>query len=580
MTIVSTLLTTIIVAIIVTAVIVKLLSWLYLKSSAETAFVRTGFGGKKIVHSGGAFVIPVLHQTAAVNMNTLRIEISCVNEQSLKTRDRIRVNVHSVFYVHVKPDGESILRAVETLGNKTMNSEALRELFEGRFVDTLRSTAAELDIEELHTNRNQFAKTVGERVSDDLFINGVELENVSLLSLEQSGLEYFDPQNAFDAEGLTKLTRDINEAKRLRDAVERDTEIAMRRKALDVEHKQLTLEKEQLDISRENEYARMQQQNAIAIQQAQLDAEVTREQAERQREAEEAKIVSRQLIEQKQIAAKRDVESASNDADLAVAEIRINTQREIKEKELAQYEAVQLAEIKHKLNVELSVHDKDIALADKSKAKSQSLIEADELRSKAVRSEEAVNLAREMARAESRRDVQSIEAERQRVAAEGELDVEKIRLQATQQRYSVDAEGKRAQFLAENEQSVEQIEMKVKLASLEKLPDIIRESSRPMEQIDDIKIIQIEGLQAGAVSQNGSGADAGEEQPMNGNFAEQVMDSALRYRTQAPLVDSVLSNVGLDGKSLDGITQSIRQTITKEDGETKPSLVSSKKVDK
>lgn len=47
---------------------------------------------------------------------------------------------------------------------------------------------------------------------------------------------------------------------------------------------------------------------------------------------------------------------------------------------------------------------------------------------------------------------------------------------------------------AANVLSVEQVEMQIRLALLKHLPDIIRESVRPMENIDDIKILQVNGL--------------------------------------------------------------------------------------
>ena len=49
--------------------------WLYRRSTKETAFVRTGFLGEKVVVNGGAFVIPVLHEITPVNMNVMRIEV-------------------------------------------------------------------------------------------------------------------------------------------------------------------------------------------------------------------------------------------------------------------------------------------------------------------------------------------------------------------------------------------------------------------------------------------------------------------------------------------------------------------------
>ena len=40
--------------------------------------------------------------------------------------------------------------------------------------------------------------------------------------------------------------------------------------------------------------------------------------------------------------------------------------------------------------------------------------------------------------------------------------------------------------------------MKVKLAIVDRLQEIIRESVRPMERIEGIKILQIDGLNSGA----------------------------------------------------------------------------------
>ena len=51
---------------IVVVIAVYLLRWLYRRSTKETAFVRTGFGGEKVVINGGALVIPVVHEVTPV----------------------------------------------------------------------------------------------------------------------------------------------------------------------------------------------------------------------------------------------------------------------------------------------------------------------------------------------------------------------------------------------------------------------------------------------------------------------------------------------------------------------------------
>ncbi|HEY7884961.1 MAG TPA: flotillin family protein, partial [Cellvibrionaceae bacterium] len=64
---------------------------LYTRANKERAFVRTGFGGEKIIKDGGAIVLPVLHEIIYVNMNTLRLEVRRSNDQALITKDRLRV---------------------------------------------------------------------------------------------------------------------------------------------------------------------------------------------------------------------------------------------------------------------------------------------------------------------------------------------------------------------------------------------------------------------------------------------------------------------------------------------------------
>src|SRR6187200_1724597 len=80
-----------------------ILARMYRRASKEVSFVRTGFGGQKVIVNGGALVFPVLHEIIRVNMNTLRLEVSRAKQQALITRDRMRVDVQAEFYVRVQP---------------------------------------------------------------------------------------------------------------------------------------------------------------------------------------------------------------------------------------------------------------------------------------------------------------------------------------------------------------------------------------------------------------------------------------------------------------------------------------------
>ena len=74
-------------------------------------------------------------------------------------------------------------------------------------------------------------------------------------------------------------------------------------------------------------------------------------------------------------------------------------------------------------------------------------------------------------------------------------------------------------------------------------------SVRPMERIEGIKILHVDGLAGGG----GGGGDHG-----GGGFADGVVNSALRFRAQAPIVDQLLREIGLDagdiGRLAAGVT--------------------------
>ena len=543
-----------------------ILTRLYRRASKEVSFVRTGFGGEKVIMNGGAMVLPVLHEIIPVNMNTLRLEVRRAAQQALITRDRMRVDVMAEFYVRVKPSAESIATAAQTLGMKTMSPDELKDLVEGKFVDALRAVAAEMAMEELHEKRVDFVQKVQQVVSEDLFKNGLELETVSLTGLDQTSFEFFNPQNAFDAEGLTKLTETIEGRRKKRNEIEQDTDLAIKTKNLEAEQ-------QRLKISREEEYAKLEQEREISVRRAEQEASIAEQEAQKKREAEEAKIAAEREVDLKRIAAERD----------------------IKNEDIRKAQAVEQAEVERRKAIELAEQDRAIAVAEKSRAESEAKAEADKARAAAVREEESVITVRETERAERAKAVELIaaeeaaqkdaisltvaaeaekqaaqdraeavriaaEAEKHRLQAKGEADAKILLAQAQEQQYKVDAEGTRAVNEAANVLSVEQVEMQVRLALLKHLPDIIRESVRPMEKIEDIKILQVNGLSGFAGGANGT-EGVSDGQTTQASLADQMVNSALRYRSQAPLVDGLLKELGLNGGDINGLTQGLDKSI-------------------
>src|SRR4051812_20443989 len=124
------------------AIAVYLLHWLYRHSSKDQSFVRTGLGGERVVMGGGAFIVPIVHTITHVNMNAIPIEIRRSGEQSLITRNKMRIDITAEFFVRVIANEAGISIAARTLGERTRNPAALKEIVQGRFVDAMSTVAA------------------------------------------------------------------------------------------------------------------------------------------------------------------------------------------------------------------------------------------------------------------------------------------------------------------------------------------------------------------------------------------------------------------------------------------------------
>lgn len=531
-----------VIAVIAIIVLCFLFYWFYRRSTKETAFVRTGLFGQRVVINGGAFVVPIFHDVTPVNMRTQRIQVSRARDVAIITKDRMRVDVNAEFFVRVEPQKPSVAIAAQTLGRRLMETDGLRELVEGRFVDALRTVGAEMTMEQLHEKRGEYAKRVRDAVLPALAANGLQLEAVSLTQLDQTNMEFFNPSNAFDAEGLTRLTEEIELRKKKRNDIEQDTLIAIRNKNLETE-------KLSLDIDRETEVARLDQERQVEFQRAAQRSEVAAERAHRDLETQQAEI---RLTE--------GVERARISQTLAVDQARIGREIEL-----------QRLEVERRKSLETAEQLRAIAIADQSRQQSEAQAAAERARALAVTAEEAVFTARELAIAERHKQIELvaatldaertskhllITAESEKLAAidraatlksiaEGNADSEKIRALAMRLTHEVAAEGQRLMNEAENILSPEARASMLRRLLIERLEAIIRESVKPLEKIDEIKIFQIDGLSgAGGGHGNGMSNGAGGH-----SLSDQIVNSALRYRAQGPLIDKLLKELGLPATS-------------------------------
>lgn len=230
------------------------------------------------------------------------------------------------------------------------------------------------------------------------------------------------------------------------------------------------------------------------------------------------------------------------------------------------------ARIAQTQSLEIARQEQQIAVQNKSREESRAKAEADAARAKAVAAEEGVLTARETeivdrekrielieaakiaerdaikvkVEAEAEKDATGNRAEAVKLAAQGEADAERLRAEASRVRFEVEAAGQRAINEAANILSMDQISLQTKMALLKVLPEVIRESAKPMEAIDSIKIVQVDELTNNGGSGGGSNGSGGG----SGNLASDAVSAALAYRAQAPVLDGLMQELGLDGNSL------------------------------
>lgn len=645
-----------IVAIIVIAIGVYLLHWLYHRSSKEVAFVRTGFGGETVVINGGALVLPIVHEVTPVNLNVVRIPVARSNEDAVITHDRMRVDIEAEFFVRVIQQKDAVAAAASTLGRRTMEAEGLGDLLSGKFVGALRSVAAEMTLDEMHEKRGDYVAQVEQRAAEALAKNGLELESVAITDLDQTNLEYFNPANRFDAEGLTQLIETIEARRKLRNDIEQTSMVEIRSRNLKAEKETLKLEEEsessrlaqernleamraeqqaeivrtrsqresEAEISRieteqetrqreiarrkaleeaeiraseEVERSRISQEQALETARIEREKDIRQQQIRQQHEVEasdiaaredveRAKIVSeRQLqearivaeeetetrdigrgqqIESAKIAAQKSVETARISQEQVLDKARIERDRLLRSQQIAQRQSIEEAEIsaqeeverariasnrgldearilqerdlkrleiERALALELAEFERQISLLQKQAEEADTQVETEAARARAVAAAEKVSTIRETEIAER---IAAVD----RMIAEKDADTARIAAETDKVTAAVAAEAQRLRNEAENMLSEDARAGMLRSKMIDRLEAIVRESVKPMERIEGIKILHVDGL-------GGMGGDGGGRSP-----TDEVIESALRYRAQAPLIDEMMKEIGVENPNV------------------------------
>ena len=478
---------------------VVFLNRFYVKATKEFAKIRTGAGRKKIVIDGGFLALPFLHETMEVNMATLRLEVKRMGVQSVITEDRLRLDVEMAFYLRVEPSTEGVDTAAQTLGAAGARQENLQNLLEGKLIDAIQSVAASRTMDALHEKRKEFSKEVKDQLEETLANNGLQLESVSLIRLDQTPFSALDENNAFNAVGIRRLTEIIATNKKQRTHIESTTEVSIRQAELEREKKKLSIEQE----------------------------------------LEETKFNKTLHLERIRSDTQRDIHVLQQHNELQNEKTLIDKTEQLKVAEIERDRLLRKNEIEALLEVELSKIDSSIALVEKRNEEVAIQAAREEAKMELILAEEKIRLEKERSSAKRTMAVNDIKSEGDnRVSlaeAKVQASIQQILGEAEKAKMQSEAAGRKALAAAENDWSDEIIKMKLEMHRVENLPKILEQTMKPVEKIDSIRINQINGL-------GDKHGQASPQAPVN-QALESILDMALQLPTMQKLGKALGTNL-------------------------------------
>lgn len=416
----------------------------YHKVAQGTALIVNDMSSTPKVHFTGALVYPIIHKKELMSVSLITMDVDRRGRDGLICKDNMRADITVAFYLRVNETPEDVLRVAKAIGaERASDREAIDLLFAAKFSEALKTVGKQIDFIQLFENRLEFREKIIQVIGDDL--NGYVLEDVAIDYIEQTPKSSLDPNNILDAEGIKKIT-ELTAAQNVRtNILERDEELAIKKKNVETTEAMLALERQQAD-------AEARQKREIATIQAREEAETKKIQEEERRKYEQTAIqVAQDLavqtenqqreievaaqnrlravaIEEEKVTRARDLEIVSRKREVELQTIEADKAIEVQKKEIANVirervvvdktVAIEEERIKEVREVSDADRKKQVqvlaaeATAEESKVKQVKAAEAEELSAKHKASEI-------MTMAQAKLDASSKEAEAMKKLAEG-----------------------------------------------------------------------------------------------------------------------------------------------------------------
>jgi uncharacterized membrane protein YqiK len=422
--------------------ILIIIAKLYVKTSANVAFYRTGQGKPLVIIDGGAIVVPVVHELIAVSLEVMKLEVPRAGGDSLICRDCLRADVTAEFYIKVRKDEAGVMAAATTLGRDAMNAAAIKDRLMEKLVSALRTVAATMDLSDLNQNREGFAKSVQEAVTKDIEPNGLLLETVTISRLDQTDVKFLKEDNVFDAQGLRKGAEITAAAKVKRNQITREAELA-------ITERDVTTRKAVLEQQRDVAFAEAEQKTQVANRQAEKAAETEKFAIAQSEEVAKRGVEKDRAVKAAEL--QREAKLADESQKTGVAEVERD--RGIKAAEIQREAALVVedqkkatAEVARTQAVEVALREKEVAVAEAETKRAETQAQQRLAEAKEQEAAQKVLTAAQVEQASRQKQIAIIAAEK-----EGQEALIKQNKTADAEAYTVTRKAQAGKEAAENE---------------------------------------------------------------------------------------------------------------------------------
>jgi uncharacterized membrane protein YqiK len=353
----------------------------YVKVEQGVALIKNDLGPRPKVFFTGAWIVPVIHKKELMRISLITMEVDRRGKDGLICNDNMRADITVAFYLRVNETPEDVLKVAKSLGaNRASDRDAVNELFNAKFSEALKTVGKQINFVQLFENRQEFRDKIIEVIGNDL--NGYVLEDVAIDYLEQTPKSSLDPSNILDAEGIRKITELTAVQNISTNNLERDEQLAIKKKNVETVESMLELERQQAD-------AEARQEREVATIRAREEAETKKIQEEERRKAESTTIQVEQDLAVQTENQKREIEVAEQNRQRAVAieQEKVTRARDLeivarqREVELQKIEAEKAVEVEKKeianvIRERISV-DKTVAIEEERIKEVREVSEAD-----------------------------------------------------------------------------------------------------------------------------------------------------------------------------------------------------------